>query len=446
MSQEAVESALAQLRAENARLGEHAEAAVDWLTAGEGLERLSQYGLQHFLWYELPRKWIAPPGEEALPLADVREGLACVLGRVGLERYAFMCRSAITEQVHASYLRSDDEGFRAFGRAMDGSGIEPPDTKGFAWGGLVGIEEALARDAVADALEAAVLSGELLVGRRGWKARQQQLAGTALDRPHPGSWGKSRLQVILEERTDRWCQAARGEGLAALRRRAAPTLREPVAPPEGAAAAFEPLRWFLEAVGDGVRLTANGNLARSFVVDAAVARGWWPLPGSPRGEDDIFELADLHDTARALRAVRRRGRMLHVTGTGRELIRDARLAWERFVAELTRRPGFETVALEALALLLLEHGSGALQSWLFERLAGLLAGEGYRSAAGGEPPAPHHLGWQLADVRRRLELFGMLSVEGDWEARRMAPTPLGAVTLQAILRARATAPRTWEGP
>ena len=81
-----------------------------------------------------------------------------MLARLGLERYAFICRSAITEVVNAAYLQSEQVGFRAFRRAMDGSGIEPPDLEDFSWGGLMGIEEASARDRVAGALEAAVAS------------------------------------------------------------------------------------------------------------------------------------------------------------------------------------------------------------------------------------------------------------------------------------------------
>ena len=169
------ERVLAELRRENQRLAEQAEAAVEWLSAGQAFEP-SQSGLQQFLWYELPQEWIVPPDEEAPLFAEVREGLAWVLARLGLERYAFICRSAITEVVNAAYLQSEQVGFRAFRRAMDGSGIEPPDLEDFSWGGLMGIEEASARDRVAGALEAAVASGELAVRGRGWRSHQRRLA------------------------------------------------------------------------------------------------------------------------------------------------------------------------------------------------------------------------------------------------------------------------------
>ena len=439
------ERVLAELRRENPRLAEQAEAAVDWLSAGQAFEP-SQSGLQQFLWYELPQEWIVPPDEEAPLFAEVREGLAWVLARLGLERYAFICRSAITEVVNAAYLQSEQVGFRAFRRAMDGSGIEPPDLEDFSWGGLMGIEEASARDRVAGALEAAVASGELAVRGRGWRSHQRRLAAAALDQPHPERQGTSWRQVILEERTERWCEPPGGSELTALRRHAASRLGSAIAPAVGVEEAFEPLRWFLEAVGDGIRLTATGNLNRAFVVEAVQERGWWPPVGEPRSEDDVIELIDLHDTALALRAVRRSGGTLLSTAAGRELIGQAAQLWERFVGMLARRSAFEAVALEALALLLLERRSAVPRSLVLEELAILLAAESYRSAPGGEAPSADDMAWQLADPLRLLELFKMIVASGEWGARQLELTPTGEATLWALLRARATASLSWEGP
>ena len=444
MSDESIERVLAELRREDSRLAEQAEAAIDWLSADEAFE-LSQYGLQQFLWYELPRKWIGPPGGEARLFNEVREGLAWVLARLGHERYAFMCRSTITEGVHAAYLQSGREGSRAFRRAMAGSGIEPPDLDDFTWGGLMGFEEASARDRVADALEAAVASGELAVGGRGWRSHQRRLAAAALDQPHPDRRGASWRRVILEERIEHWREASGGSELAALRRHAAPRLDSPIAAPDGVAEALEPLRWFLEAVGEGIRVTATGNLNPAFVLETARERGWWPSVGTPRGEDDIIEFIDLHDTARAMSAVRRKGRTLLCTATGRELIGKPVRLWERFVGILAQQPAFEATALEALALLLLERGSVAPKSLLIEDLAVLLAAEGYRSAPGGEAPSAEDLAWRLADPLRLLELFKMVIVSGESDERQLALTSVGQATLWALVRQRATGPLIWEG-
>ena len=444
MSDKPVERVLAELRKENPRLAEQVEAAIDWLSADEALE-LSQYGLQQFLWYELPRKWIGPRGGEARLFKEVREGLAWVLARLGLERYAFMCRSAITEGVHTAYLQSGRDGSRAFRRAMAGSGIEPPDLDDFTWGKLMGVEEADGHDRVADALEAAVASGELAVRELSWRSHQRQLAAAALDQPHPDRQGASWRRVILEERIEHWREAPGGSELAALRQHAAPRLDSPIAAPEGVEEALEPLRWFLEAVGDGIRVTATGNLNPAFALEAAQERGWWPPVGTPRGEDDIIEIVDLHDTARAMRAVRRKGRTLLCTTIGRELIGQPTQLWERFVGVLAHRPAFEAAALEALALLLLERGSMGPKSLLIEDLAVLLAAEGYRSAPEGEAPSAEDLAWRLANPLRLLELFKMVVVSGEWDERQVALTSIGQATLWALVRQRATGPLIWEG-
>jgi hypothetical protein len=53
-----VTDAIAKLEAEDADAVRDAKAALNWLTAGAGLEVLTQERLQHFLWYGLPMKWL----------------------------------------------------------------------------------------------------------------------------------------------------------------------------------------------------------------------------------------------------------------------------------------------------------------------------------------------------------------------------------------------------
>jgi hypothetical protein len=120
-----VAGALARLRTEDEHLGGDAEAALNSLTWDEGLETITQYGLQTFLWYELPRKWMTD--------LDGKRHLATALGRlldlVGLPRYAAICRSPETDAVLAAYERDDREGFAAFRRAEERSGAHPPDLR-----------------------------------------------------------------------------------------------------------------------------------------------------------------------------------------------------------------------------------------------------------------------------------------------------------------------------
>jgi hypothetical protein len=378
-------------------------------------------------------------------LEEVREGLAWLLARLGQDRYALMCRSAITEAVHAAYLRSERDGLQACKRAIDGSGIEPPDLDDFSWGELMGFEEARARDRVSDALEAAVASGELPVGKRGWRSQQRQLSAAALAQPHPERARLDWLAVIQRERIEDWWRAAHAPELMALRRQVAERVSAPVAAPDTVETALEPMRWFLTAVGDGVRLTATGNLARAFVLDAARERGWSPVIGSIRGEDDVTELADLHETARALRAVRQhRGTML-LTTLGRELIGDASQLWDHLVGMLARQRGFVAIALEAMALAALVRRPDGPRRALLEDVAALLTAEGYRAEPDGAAPSAEDIGWELADALRLLELLGMITMSGGWDDRQFALTSAGEATFLSLLRARATAPREWDG-
>ena len=57
-SETMVVAALGRLRAEDERMAGDAEAALGSLTWDQGLQAITQHGLQTFLWYELPRKWL----------------------------------------------------------------------------------------------------------------------------------------------------------------------------------------------------------------------------------------------------------------------------------------------------------------------------------------------------------------------------------------------------
>ncbi len=67
-----VDAALETMRSEDPKAAQSAESAVQWLTAGEGFDGVTQYHLQYFLWYTLPKsfwclsklnsKWPKPSG------------------------------------------------------------------------------------------------------------------------------------------------------------------------------------------------------------------------------------------------------------------------------------------------------------------------------------------------------------------------------------------------
>jgi hypothetical protein len=431
-----VAGALERLRAEDVRVGGDAEAALNSLTWDEGLETITQYGLQTFLWYELPRQWMTDlEGKRHLAMA-----LGRLLDLVGLARYAAICCSPETDAVLAAYERDDREGFAAFRRAEERSGVHPPDLPELTWGPVMGMQEAGAFWSTAAALELAIAGGQLRPGSRGWRAAQQAIARRHLTAARPELDGHTWREVVLGERVEEWTPS-RGQARRALVEPLIARLRSgPVAAPAGAAEAVAPLRWLLARAGEGIALTQKGNLARMVVVEAVERFGWQPLPNPPRGEDDVFELWVLRDLARDLGAVRRSGRRLVATRAGRALAGDAEALWRAVAGRLGGGDDFGAIVPELALALLLDAGE-ILEAELVERVRATVVGEGWHDRATGEPPDPQAVHRQLADPLRLLGVLGLSREGGDWRARTVALTGVGRATALEALRARATRPR-----
>jgi hypothetical protein len=428
-----VAGALARLRAEDERLGGDAEAALNTLTWDEGLETITQYGLQTFLWYELPRKWMTD--------LEGKRHLAMSLGRlldlVGLPRYAAICRSPETDAVLEAHERGGREGFAAFRQAEERSGVCPPDLPELEWGPVMGMREAGAFWSTAAALELAITGGELRPSSRGWRAAQQVIARQHLAAARPELDGRTWLDVVLVERVEEWARS-RGQARRALVEPLVARLRGgPVATPVGAAEAVAPLRWLLARAGEGVSLTQKGNLARPVVVEAVERFGWQPLPNPPRGEDDVFELWVLRDLARELGAVRRSGRRLVAT---RALAGDAEALWRAVASQLSSGDNFGAIVTELVLALLLDAGE-VLQAEAVARVHAAVVREGWHDRATGQPPDPQALRRQLADPLRLLGVLDLSREGGDWRARTVALTRVGRATALEALRARAAGPR-----
>ena len=431
-----VAGALARLRAEDERLGGDAEAALNSLTWDEGLETIIQYGLQAFLWYELPRTWMTD--------LEGRRHLAMALGRVldlvGLPRYAAICRSPETDAVLAAYERDDREGFAAFRRAEERSGVHPPELPEFTWGPVMGMREAGAFWSTAAALEPAITGGQLRPGSRGWRLAQQAIARRHLTAARAELDGRTWLEVVLGERVEEWAHS-RGQARRALVEPLLARLRGgPVEVPAGAAEAVAPLRWLLARAGEGIALTQKGNLARPVVIEAVERFGWQPLPNPPRGEDDVFELWVLRDLARDLGALRRSGRRLVVTRVGRALAGDAEALWRAVAGRLGGGDDFGAIVTELTLALLLDAGE-VLQAELVERVHAAVVGEGWHDRATGQSPDPEDVRRQLAEPLRLLGVLGLSREGGDWRARMVVLTGVGRATALEALRARASGPR-----
>ena len=85
-----------------------AEVALGSLTWDQGLQAITQHGLQTFLWHELPRKWLT----DLKGKLHIAASLGRLLELVGLPRYAAISRGPETTAVLQAYERSSREGFR----------------------------------------------------------------------------------------------------------------------------------------------------------------------------------------------------------------------------------------------------------------------------------------------------------------------------------------------
>jgi hypothetical protein len=91
--------------------------------------------------------------------------------------------------------------------------------------------------------------------------------------------------------------------------------------------ATEPARWLLAAGIEGVALTQTDALARAVVREAALRwPQWWnaELFGEPQREADVRIIGVLRQGLQRRGLMRRRGRTLHTSPRGRELIEDPR--------------------------------------------------------------------------------------------------------------------------
>ena len=426
-----VDQALAQLARDDPAAAEDAGALYDALTWGEGLETITQHGLQTLLWYELPRKFVGGPPKLEMALA-----LGHLLERAGMPRYAAICRSQETAGVLAAWERGDRDGFAALGRAMDRSGVEPPDLPDFEWGDVMDGLEAGTRELVSQRLELAIAAGNLRPCAPGWRERQREIAGQLLLAPRADLHGQSPLAAIRAQRARAW--ACRRSG--ARRKLLEPLLAELSGELDRHAARPLPaLAWLLRRSAEGLPLTAAGFLAPAFVREAVERFGLESYGDSPRRESDVPALGELHDLILELRAVRKRKRELRLTPSGRALIEDPAALWQAAAGGLTAGGGFAATASElALALVLEVRSPDDSQA----RLATILEEEGWREQQTGLPPSRETVMAYYFGVVRRLRAVGGLTGE-RWFERPIELSPPGrAVALEALRqRARAPLPR-----
>jgi hypothetical protein len=432
-----IADAVAKLGAEDAGAAREAEAALDWLTAGQGLEVLTQERLQHFLWYGLPMKWLTDTDHHR----RVVDALARAFDLLGLPRYAALCRSETTAGVLDAYERSDAEGKEAFHRADLASGIRPPDLDELEWGLVMGVTESDALSSTAELLELAVASGELVPGVRGWKQRQQELVRAHLTTPRIELGGRSWLDGIRAERLETWLEGRRSPTRRQILEAVVDEVRSPVTLPDGVDDAVPPLRWLLGELDDGQALTQTGNLGRAFVQDAAGRFGWWDFDKPPRSEDELYDLHQIRHLAQRLGLARRSGRRLVLTPKGRASVADGDQLWRTAARGLLVDHEF-AAALGEITLAVLASRDSTPASELDSVLAVVVREVGWRATDTGAPPTEHDIrsGWHLAT--NLLRALNLLSTGGRWQDRSYGLTPAGRAVALECLHHRATGPRS----
>jgi hypothetical protein len=443
LSERDVEAALDRIASRNAERAQEAQHVYDTLTWGEGPGQLAQAGVQNWLWYRLPTKYLTDEPGYMTRLADIAAEL---FDELALDGYAAICRSRATVEVHTAFDRSSDAGYAAMRRALDVSGIEPPDTDSLRWGGVMGIEESMARTSVELALERAIDTGDLVVGGRGWRTRQREITDAALDSDHPSQSGQTWRTMITTERIGSWIDEAgrRSDELGRLRSRIGNRLLHSIDPPPDAAERLAPITWLLRRFGSEQPLTQAGYLNRAFVLAVHEERPWddpFDTGRPPHTETDEITLHRLRGFLERAGALRKRGRVLQRTKRGTAMAVDPTTVWTAVVEHLGANPWGRFVT-EMYGLLLVDRGQAELEKELTRTIAALAGGTGWRiGGTGGSHPTDRDVSWAFSDSRSLMGLCGMLDEDGDWTARRYRMTPAGETLVLAMLRATAAGPR-----
>ncbi len=450
VSERALLDAVALAEEHDGEDGPAGQAALEWMGwEGEGPLWLRRYDVQLFLWWTLPRKFLAPLDHKR----EVAAALARTLERLGdrAASYAEVCRSEQTDELLQAWAVDDPGAWKLFRGLLDRSGLEPPDTDLLAWGKVMGLEEARVREQVATALEEAVEQGRLVPGGPSFRRRQAQAANAALLAPWDGGDGRGRLEVVHAERLERWIKHGQTRGSAERGAIIAPVLALVTAGAasvdgEAARSMLAPVLWLLERTDGGVALTQTGALNRALVREA-VERWpeWWDtkLFGPPNREDEVTLLHELHGLLRSLRLVRRTGRRIVITARGRQLRKDPSQLLVALASELLCDESFRAACAELAVALILDGATADYGDGLADQIQPAIVAEGWQ--ADGDSPDVRAVRWGIADFLRPAEAIGILARgESDSRARRepLVLTDCGRAALITGLRARALAPAT----
>jgi hypothetical protein len=441
----AISAALRALAANDPEAANDARSAIGWIVGDEDVDdpaAVSLAGVERFVWYDLAVKWVKPDAEK-LPIVDA---LARVFDLLDRPLCAEVCRSALTVEVLAAWAESHQAGRKAFDRAIKTSMVEPVDSDRLVWGSMFGLNEALARDAVENALEDALVTGRLVRGRQGWRSVQKAVVDEVLDSDHPSEPAQSWSTSIITERLSTWVgDTRRSQALTALRARVANQLLAPIPPPADVVDVMEPVLWFCdELCAGGIDLTQKGFLGQKFVQRTATERGWWTFRGTPRTETDVWQLHELHTLTKKTRLAQRDGTRLMPTIAGIESRSKPQQTWARIVEHLARGGDFEQAAFEACMIIVIAANGPVSHKLMVTDAAQALAEYGWQTGPKGRPTEPvgeQQISYAFTTGIQHLNLLGMTIENDDWKNRQIELTPTGRVMVLAWLRNLATGPR-----
>lgn len=399
---------------------------------------LDAHTLETFLWYGLTTKW----GIDGDDRRQLCAGLGQTLRAADRPKLADRCTDAQTIAVQAAFDDSWEAGMAAFRIGADRSPATPPDLApsgddpGLAWGPIMGMVEAGTRAAVGHALGAAWETGRLTPGKRGWRGVQQQIVREVLDQPagDPLIGGTCR-DAVLAERIGDWAEVQRSPTTTAMRTRVARQLLHPIAVPDGADQALEPLTTLLAAAEEGIALTANHTLNVALVRDLADRFGW-ALPGfRARGEVDEILVHQLHRMVKENRLARRTGRKLVLTEQGRAALADPAVRWRVATDSLLAGDGFDEAVIGFTLTAMLDGVDD--RRALEEAVLAMCVEHGWAAGPDRTPVGRSEVGWGLGELWRRCAVHGFISHSSS----RDELTDVGVVAARAALRAQAIGPR-----
>ena len=401
------EHVLPLLKARGGWWASNAEVAWQSLTASGDAPVVTLHDLEHFLWYALPTKFLMSPDDHRA----IARALGEMLVELGYEAAGELCRGPVTMGVIAAWEHGSSSGQRALTKALDNSGVEPPDTDSLEWGGLMGATESGVYDAGAEALEEALSRGEFRPGERGWKQAQAEVIRRFLLTPRHALDERTPQTAVWDERQESWAEPPLRPLRKAFLEPVRELIRRPPAAPDGIGDRMRPLFRLLELTATGLPLTGAGYLSPGTAWALAREFGWWPLQKPPRSEVEVPRLLGLREFVRQAGLLRKGRGRLGLTETGRRALADHDLVWRRVVAHAQRgrgllrrdpraRPRAAAPGIPRPRRPGRRHPAGSHRAWVeAQRRPRADAGHGVLQPLGGDPaagPARHRARGRLA--------------------------------------------------